>query len=614
LYSQTFPFTEKSVISLIAPLLESPFVFLESSSHGDNQRSFLFYDFEDILILRANDNPDNFFERVRAALKSGFWLSGFFSYESGYLFEDSLRDIYREDKESILIWLGLSRAPLIVDHNFKYQTQSSESDLDLSYNLKNLKPNIDKSEYQSAIAKIKKYIERGLTYQVNYTFKYKFGFKGSALGLYLNLRRNQPTAYSAFINTGKSGIISLSPELFFKISQDKITTKPMKGTVSRGLLSSEDKDKADWLSKDIKNRAENLMIVDLLRNDLGRVSKAGSVKVRELFKVESYRTLHQMVSTVEGSLKREPDYRELFSSLFPSGSVTGAPKISTMKIIRELEKEPRRIYTGSVGYISPDREACFNVAIRTIFLERDRAEIGIGGGITYDSLESSEYNEAILKAGFLKEDLSSFKLIETIAWDPGEGYSFLQEHIERISDSAEYFQISFDLENLKERLELLKDSFKENNRYRVRLTIDIEGNIGLEHEPFKETLLPVKVKMSPSLIDPENIYLYHKTSKRSFYDRERAEALKEGFFDIIYFNNRAELTEGAISNIFLSIEGELYTPFLRSGLLPGILRARLLNSFKAYERVLTLKDLKSCDKIFIGNSLRGLLEAELKLD
>ena len=609
---KNFPFTEKNVASLISPIINNPFVFLESSSSCKDQRSFLFHNFEDFLVFNLGDSIDLFFTKVENYLKSGFWLCGFFSYEAGYLFEDSLNGLARLNNKFPLIWLGVSSSPLIVNHNFMSKPLSSDADLDLSYELANFKPNVKKSEYDASIAKIKNYIEEGLTYQVNYTFKYKFDFKGSALGLYLNLRRNQPTSYSAFINTGNRSIISLSPELFFKISEDNILTKPMKGTLSRGFSNLDDKNKANWLAKDIKNRAENLMIVDLLRNDLGRVSDLGSVKVRNLFQVERYRTLHQMVSTVESVLNKNVCYKELFRSLFPSGSVTGAPKISTMKIIRELEREPRYVYTGSIGYISPEREACFNVAIRTVLLDKDKAEMGIGGGITYDSLDNSEYKEAILKADFLNKDFSDFNLIETIRWDRGRGYYLIEEHINRISNSALYFQIPLNVGIFREKLSGIEKEFKEDS-YRVRLILDMEGNIKTEFSILDNISCPVRVKISSIKIDPNDVYLYHKTTRRGIYNEERKSALREGFFDVLYTNIEGEFTEGAISNLFLSIEGKLYTPPLRCGLLPGVLRGELLSSGRVYERVLNLEDAKCSDRIFMGNSVRGLLEANLKI-
>jgi len=607
LYPRSVPFTEKRVISLINPIIDSPFVFLESaSSNFDNQRSFLFNNFEDFLVFNPGDNLDDFFEKVENFLTKGFWLCGFFSYEAGYLFEESFKGLCRSNTGFPLIWLGVSREPLIVDHSYNDRSLTSGVSGDLSYKITGLKPNVKEEEYNSSIAKVKRYIEAGRTYQVNYTFKYKFNFKGSALGLYLNLRRSQPTSYSAFVNTGNNNIISLSPELFFEMSQGNILTEPMKGTVSRGFSNLEDRDQEAWLAQDIKNRSENLMIVDLLRNDLGKVSSIGSVKVEKLFQVQRYRTLHQMTSTVAGVLNKGLSYQQLFKSLFPSGSVTGAPKISTMRIIRELEKEPRHIYTGSIGYISPNRETCFNVAIRTILLDKNRAEMGVGGGIVYDSLDKSEYKEAILKADFLNRDFSCFNLIETMRWDKGRGYYLIENHIDRMSSSAVYFQISLDIGILRERLSELEKEFKED-RYRVRLTLDMEGNIKIEFRILEDLNSLIKIKISPTKIDPDNVYLYHKTTRRDIYDKERIEALEEGFFDVIYMNTKGQITEGAISNIFLLLDNHLYTPPVKCGLLSGVLRRDLLDSGRVCEKTLYLKDLKRSEKVFIGNSLRGLI-------
>ena len=384
----------------------------------------------------------------------------------------------------------------------------------------------------------------------------------------------------------------------------------MKGTAPRSYCREDDEKNRLWLKNDLKNRAENLMIVDLIRNDLGRIAKTGTVKVKSLFDVEKYRTLYQMTSSIKGTLLSDFKYKNIFYSLFPSGSVTGAPKISTMKIIKGLEKEPRNIYTGSIGYISPEKKSCFNVAIRTILLERGRGEMGIGGGIVYDSSGDSEYKEACLKAGFLKKSFPVISIFETIRWDKRDGYYLIKEHLERISGSADYFQIPFQTGAARRKLSDIKSSFKEHN-YRVKLSVDMAGEIELKYEVLDEVSEPVKVKISSERIDPENLYLYHKTTHREFYDVQRDKALKEGFFEVIYLNHKGEVTEGSISNIFVLINKNIYTPPVKCGLLPGVLRKHLLEMGGAKEKILYLKDLQRADCIYIGNSLRGLLKSRL---
>ncbi len=607
------PFNEEDLNRIISPHISSPFVFLETAHFSsENKKSLLFPSFCDFLLFYPGDEVDSFFRKIEDYLKKGFWLAGFFSYEFGYFLEPSLSGFKPKHSSCPLVWLGVCKKPLIFYHKDHSKLPEKIKGRSSHCELKNLRPNLNETEYYSGIRNIKRYIEKGQTYQVNFTFKYKFNFQGSILDFYLNLRRAQPTSYLAFLNTGKEYILSLSPELFFRLKKDQIKVRPMKGTLSRGYLVAEDEERMCWLKNDIKNRAENVMIVDLMRNDLGRISKTGTVVVEELFEVEKYRTLLQMTSTIKSSLRKGISFKEIFQALFPSGSVTGAPKISTMKIIAELEKEPRYVYTGAIGYISPYREASFNVAIRTILIREGKGEMGVGGGIVYDSLQDQEYKEAHLKAHFLTQKFPQFSLIESIRWEREKGFHLLDLHLNRLVDTARYFQISLDLENVKKRLTTLETKFRKE-RYKVRVLVDLEGEIKINYQPLEKMILPVKVKLSRERIDPNNLFLYHKTTYRHLYDKERSLANREGFFEVIFINNKGELTEGAISNIFLLIQDKLFTPSLTCGLLPGVLRQYLLEKGGVSERVLYLDDILRAQKIFIGNSVRGLLEAEICL-
>ncbi len=611
--SKFTPFNEEDLNCIINPHISSPFVFLETASFNpENKKSLLFPSFCDFLLFYPGDDLDSFFRKMEDYLQMGFWLSGFFSYEFGYFLESSLSKFKLEHTSFPLVWLGVCKKPLIFyrkDHDKprkKIKENSSHCEV------KNLRLSLNETEYYSGIRNIKRHIEKGQTYQVNFTFKYKFDFQGSILDFYLNLRRAQPTSYMALLNTGKEYILSLSPELFFRIKKNEITVRPMKGTLSRGYLVGEDEKRIRWLKNSVKNRAENVMIVDLMRNDLGRISKTGTVVVEELFDVEKYRTLHQMTSTIKSSLKKGISFKEIFQALFPSGSVTGAPKISTMKIIAELEKEPRYIYTGAIGYISPHHEACFNVAIRTILIKEGKGEMGVGGGIVYDSLQDQEYKEAHLKAHFLTQKFPQFSLIESIRWERKKGFHLLDLHLNRLTNSAHYFQIPLDLEDVKKRLVTLETEFRKA-LYKVRVLVSLEGKIKINYQLLEEMILPVKVKLSRKRIDPNKLFLYHKTTDRHFYDREKSLANREGFFEVIFINNKGELTEGSISNIFLLIQDKLFTPPQTCGLLPGVLRQHLLEKGRVSERVLYLDDILPAQKIFIGNSVRGLLETEISL-
>ena len=583
-----------------------PFVFLETALiDKENQNSLLFTNFSDILTFHDQDDPHVFFKKVEDYLAKGYWVCGYFSYEFGYFLEPALKDL-REKSSLPLAWLGVSRSPNIINRKDLKRNLNAESP-SLSYSVKNVCPNITEKEYSHALGRIKEYLEEGFSYQVNHTFKMKFDFQGDLFGFYLNLRRAQPTPYLAFINDGNNQVLSFSPELFFRIAHNQIITRPMKGTALRGLTLEEDQKRKNWLAQSEKIGAENVMIVDLLRNDLGRISE--KVWVPRLFEIEQYHTLFQMTSTISARLMNNLSLFDIFSSLFPSGSVTGTPKIKTMKIIKELEKEPRGVYTGAIGYISPQGKSCFNVAIRTISLNEGKAQLGIGGGIVYDSLERSEYREALLKATFLTKKFPEFSLIESILWGPAKGYYLLDLHLGRLARSSEYFSIPLDTKKLKNALKKYERNLKE--KCKIRVLVDMDSEVKIEKEPLPDISQPVKVKISTQRIKSGDCFFYHKTTNRQFYDCERKQALKEGFFEAIFLNTKGELSEGTSTNIFLLKEGILYTPKLSSGLLPGVLREKLISEGRVRECTLYFKDLKEADKIYIGNSVRGLMGAEV---
>ena len=348
----------------------------------------------------------------------------------------------------------------------------------------NWQADIERESYNTAIEKIKDYIAQGKTYQVNYTMRLNSEFNGGEWDFFLHLAQTQ-NKYAAYIDTGRYVICSASPELFFKLDGNKIYSRPMKGTAKRGRTTLEDKEQAEWLHNSIKNRAENVMIVDMIRNDLGRIAEIGSVQVPELFTIEKYPTLFQMTSTVQAKTNASLD--EIFSALFPCASITGAPKVSTMNIIAELETTPRKIYTGSIGYISPNRKAQFNVAIRTALIDRENktAEYGIGGGIVWDSTSADEYSEALLKARVLTERPQEFSLIETLLWTPEDGYFLREKHTARMQDSAEYFGFPFSREEFEHQLDQLAKHF--NSPQRVRILLNKHGEFKAESKDFQVT-------------------------------------------------------------------------------------------------------------------------------
>lgn len=599
--------SKSEMLSLLASCQSKPFVFLETAVFDkDNTASFLFKDFTKIITFNYNDSVDLFFNQVDAALKEKSWLCGFFTYEFGYFLEPALYK-FREKNNFPLAWLAVCKEPIQIKHEIELPCANKKAE----FKIKNIKANISFSEYQKAIAKIKTYLRNGTNYQTNFTFKLKFNFFGDALDFYLSLRQSQPTAYAALINTGKDFIVSLSPELFFKKSGNAIITRPMKGSFERGLTEEEDRSNIKILGSDKKNQAENLMIVDLLRNDLGKIAK--KVWVPRLFNIEKYRTIHQMTSTIAAKAKDDIGIKDIFSALFPSGSVTGAPKIKTIGIIKELEKEERGVYTGAIGYFSPKKTACFSVAIRTIHLKNKKGEMGIGGGIVYDSSTVKEYEEALLKAKFLTNKFPDFCLIETIRFQPSQGYFLLKEHLKRLKTSCEYFSVPVDSSKLENKLTKLAYNQKAKS-FRVRVLVDLCGNVKIEKAPLNEHKFPLKVTVGSKRIDPKNPFLYHKTTERKIYEVERKRALNKGFFEVIFLNKQGEVTEGTISNVFIRKSGILYTPPVKCGLLNGVLRQHLLKTGRVKEKTLYLRDLSTADDVYIGNSVRGLLKAEIFLD
>jgi len=606
---------EDKALRLISNIQSRPGIFLETTYFNkENHKSFLFFNPQKVLAYKPGQDVEKFFEEIEYCLSSGFWLAGYFTYEFGYVFEPMLLDLLKDRRLNFpLVWLGVFKEPLVIDHCEFHKGNNESLAGKAPFKLIGGHFNMDISEYRKAIKSIKNYLVRGHTYQVNFTLKYKSKFWGDLAEFYLHLRKKQPTSFTGFINDGERFILSFSPELFFKIKNTEIVTRPMKGTYRRGRNLEEDRIFEQFLRQDLKNRAENIMIVDLLRNDLGRVSCEGSVEVRSFFDVEQYPSLFQMTSTIKSKLKKSAGLKDIFRALFPSGSVTGAPKIRTMQIIERLEKEPRDVYTGSIGYISPNREACFNVAIRTLVVKRNRLEFGVGGGIVYDSSFDKEYQECLLKTNFLIETRPGFSLIETMLLSRGS-FRYLGLHLKRLKGSCRYFQIPINIERLKAKLSCLSASSIKDKKYKIRVLVNKQGEFSISCSLLGDLNGPVPVKLSSAAVHSQDLFLYHKTTNRRFYDGQRRRARKQGFFEAIFTNEKGHLTEGCISNIFLLIEGALYTPPLSSGLLPGVLRQNLLLKGKAKEKILYVRDLLRAERVFVGNSVRGLIPANIVVE
>jgi para-aminobenzoate synthetase/4-amino-4-deoxychorismate lyase len=580
---------------------------------GEEHTSYIFTNPFDIIKVHDYKAVEGAFKKIEKYSKTRY-LAGYFSYELGYLFEKGSFKVSPRSKYPLMHLCVFDKA-ITFDHktgNTSEPVPGLFVDNIGTFRINNLKFNFNNSEYGRRVEKIKEYIREGQTYQVNLTGKYSFDFSGSPFALYSALKEKQPVSYAAFCKMGDESIISFSPELFFKRNNLNIYSRPMKGTISRGRDIRQDHSHALKLKQGKKSRAENLMIVDLIRNDLGRVCRAGSVKTSRIFEVEKYNTLLQMTSTVSGVLREGVTYLDIFRNIFPGGSITGAPKIRTMQIIKELEKKERNIYCGALGMIQPDDRAVFNMPIRTISIRKNKGSMGVGSGIVIDSDARQEYAECILKANFLTHKRNDFQLLETLAWD--KEYLFLKEHLHRLEKSACYFGFSFDRSLILGRLRRVREGFNPDRRYRIRLLLEKSGVVSVEYSPLVgfHGQGSKYIAVSRGKIDPDNTFLYHKTTNRRFYDDQHRNFSHRGYFDVLFLNTRNEITEGAISNIIIEQEGQLYTPPVSCGLLPGIYRAYLLKKGRVKEKVLFFDDVVCADRLFLCNSVRGLVEVKLK--
>jgi len=590
-------------------LLEKPYtIFLETTKHdGENQNTLLFQEPETIIQAKSLSEVRRALEQMEDAHGRRKWLAGYISYDAGFAFEKKLHHL-QTSSSLPLLWFGEYDAPIL---NPLGQFNRAHGVAE------RVVFNVSKEDYANALAKILAYIEAGDVYQVNFTGKLTFDVQGNALELYETLRQKQAVAYAAFLNLGEQSVLSFSPELFFRIKQGVIESKPMKGTAQRGRTTAEDEAIANWLKADEKNRAENLMILDLIRNDFGRICKTGSITVPSLFDIERFQTLFQMTSTVRGELNDGITFKEIFEAIFPCGSITGAPKIRAMEIIHELEAEPRGIYTGAIGYISPKRDACFSVAIRTLVVKRVSVsslvgEMGIGSGITIDSESQTEYDECLLKANFLTKPREDFALLESIKFRGH--YCLLEKHLARLKDSAHYFDFRFDETALRHALTEYARHFEPHQTYKVRLLLSRTGEIQISHQPIESTMASREIgniAIADERTNSADKFFYHKTTHRRLYDEASQRARELGLADFIFLNERGEVSEGAISNVFVEKEGWLYTPPISSGILAGVYRAHILETNpKAKERVLKSEDLKKAERIWICNAVRGMREVK----
>jgi para-aminobenzoate synthetase/4-amino-4-deoxychorismate lyase len=582
---------------------DQPFVLLDDARDTGAAPARLYQAPVDIVEARTIDTVDAAMERLRSARQHGLHAAGFLAYEAAAAFDPGIGALPSGDTP--LLWFGL----------FERFEEIAPGDVPAllpdpaSAWAGRPQPDVDRADYGERFDRVHTLIESGDFYQANLSYRAAVPFAGDPLAVYARLRPSAKAGYGAVIWTGHDWLLSLSPELFFALDGGRLTARPMKGTARRGATAQEDRALADHLHHDPKQRAENLMIVDLLRNDLSRVAMAGSVAVPALYTVETYPTIHTMTSTVTASLAPDQDAIDALAALFPCGSITGAPKIRAVEALAEIEagSAPRGPYTGAIGRLDASGGAMFNVAIRTLVIAQgaDHALLGAGGGIVADSQVDEEWDEAMAKTAFVTAGARPFDLIETMAFDPVEGIVLLERHLARMKASATAFGFAFDRHGARN--ELQAATFRLRTAKRVRLMLSASGAVAIEVSAIP-TLPegPVEVAIVPLPVAPGDFRLRHKTSDRAFYDSAR---IASGAVEIV-FEQDGQLTEGSFTSLFVERGGQLLTPPLAAGLLPGVLRAELIETGRAFEAPVTRADL--IDGFFLGNALRGLIPATLR--
>lgn len=555
---------------------------------------------EDVLEAAVPEQVPALLERVSEALASGLHAVGFLAYEAAPAFDRSLVTL-PPDPTLPVAWFGLFPPPREVGED---ELQPAGR-----HRLGDWTPSEDEKTYGRGIEAIHRAIAAGSVYQVNYTIRLVTALDGDPLGLFHELRRAQPAAFAAWLDLGTHCVCSVSPELFFELAEGRITTRPMKGTARRGRTTAEDREIAVRLAASPKDRAENLMIVDMARNDLGRIARHGSVGVERLFEVERYDSLFQMTSTV--TARTEADFTAALAALFPAASITGAPKSSATRLIAELEGTPRGVYTGTIGHVRPCGRSRFGVAIRTVTIDRrsGRATYGTGGGIVWDSRADAELHEARTKALVLRPQ-PAFELLETLLWEPGRGYFLLDRHLDRLEDSAHYFGFELVRDAADSLLAARAASYPPSGALRVRLLVSRRGGCRLEEAPVEAARPVRRVALAGHPVDSSDPFLFHKTTRRSVYRRSLASAPSD-VDDVLLWNERGELTESTVANLVLRTGGRLITPERSAGLLAGTFRAELLESGRLEEATLVPADLETAEQILLVNSVRRWMPVEL---
>jgi para-aminobenzoate synthetase/4-amino-4-deoxychorismate lyase len=562
------------------------------------------------LEARTVDAVLDILKAAEAASDAGCWAVGYISYEAAAAFDPAL--VTHPATAAIpLVRFDIYTTATVVPPPVG-ETETTQTALAGQH----ATPSINRADYTQALSTIRDLIEAGDSYQVNFTYQLKLPAPTDTATLFAQLVEGHRPPCAAGLEYPDFSICSLSPELFFQRDGQQVISRPMKGTARRAPLPEDDEAAGEALRNSSKNRAENVMIVDMIRNDLGRVALPGSVTVPDLFALERYPTVWQLTSTV--AARTSATTVDILRALFPCASITGAPKTRTMQIITELESGPRGIYCGAIGLFGPQQQAWFNVAIRTALIDRQtsRLSYGVGGGIVWDSSDRDEYAETQAKAAILGETPPHFQLLETLRWDPATGYLLLDRHLARMAASASYFDYDFD--DTAVRSNLQQAIAAASAAMRVRLLVDRDGTITIESAPLdlpatdNVAAAPVRLRLAASPIDPASPFLYHKTTNRAVYETLRRSAPAD-CDDLILWNRRGEVTETTIANLVFTIDGQRVTPPLSAGLLAGTYRAELLASGDLVERSIPVTQLRRLKTISVINSVRGERPAQLLL-
>jgi para-aminobenzoate synthetase/4-amino-4-deoxychorismate lyase len=541
---------------------------------------------------------DTLYEVENRCKAGNYHAAGFISYEASPAFDPVLTT--HPPTGFPLLWFGLYQAPTRFDFPAPgpHQAQAPAWQADITA-----------QSYGDAIHRIKNYIRDGDTYQVNFSYRLRSSANFDPWEFFTRMIHAQGYGFGAYADIGDQVICSASPELFFRLQGDTLESRPMKGTRERGLYQSRDLANREWLAASEKDQAENLMILDMVRNDMGRIAATGSVRTHDIFRIEKYPTVWQLTSCVTAETKE--NVTDIFRALFPPASITGAPKARTMAIIRELESSPRKLYTGAIGFFSPERRAQFNVAIRTAVVDRlsGVTEYGIGGGIVWDSSDTAELREAQIKARVLTHVLAEFSLLETLLWTPDAGYFLLEAHLERLASSADYFSRPIDIPELRARLARMAQQLPPHC-WRIRLLVPAAGDPVLEPTTISETRNDYRMSLANTPVNAEeDVFLYHKTTQRAVYHRALAAA--PGYDDVLLWNSRGEITESCIANVVVESHGALYTPPVECGLLAGTYRDELLRVGRIREQIIRVEDLGACENVYLINSVRRMWRVKL---